>query len=553
MSLDLVYERLTQKRVVSENSSESVVEGTVTLPDRAHEIGRALKLRATPRLGKIDVKEGRVVFEGSFDLSLLYAYADPSAAEALTHEEYDEDEHDYRQGAAVAGERLEAVSWHDELPFAYVLELPGVAEGEALETAVQVTSTSFDVRSDRVTLDVDIGVVFSARRTEIVPFAAAKGVRGAQGVDVERRTVRLVSYLGQGRTAAEARGRLPLNGRAAPERILEARPVPVVTEAAAGDGSARVQGYLNYAVLYSGAGGSPQYAEWSRGAAFQVEVEIPSATRGALCHVEVRPKATDCRTFEDDDGSRWLDVRTPLEVEVRVEEIKEVTVITGLEAKDKEVASRRETLRVLEAVGEAQKIEEAAGTLDLPEGMPAIERVLFGTATAGVDDVHVLGDKVAVELHVDAELFYVARGQAEGAVHVAQWARALEFDLEIPLRGAEPGLERHVDVEVLDVAFELINRESVEAQVRVAAEVALSREVEMDVVAEAVEVPPPEANPPTYTYVVVRPQDTIWKLAARYRSHPEIIVAANSWLESEESPLIPGRKVCVPRKGARAG
>jgi len=207
----------------------------------------------------------------------------------------------------------------------------------------------------------------------------------------------------------------------------------------------------------------------------------------------------------------------------------------------------------VEAVGEAQKIEEALGTLDLPEGLPAIDRLLYGTATAEVDEVHVLGDKVAVELHVDAELVYAGRGPVEGAVHVAHWARAIELDFEVPVRGAEPGLERRVRAEVLDAAFDLINRESVELQVRLAVEVALHREVEVDAVAEAVEVPPPEANPPTYTFVVIRPQDTLWKLAARYRSHPEVIVAANSWLESEQSPLIPGRKLCIPRKGAIAG
>ena len=61
----------------------------------------------------------------------------------------------------------------------------------------------------------------------------------------------------------EAQGELSLTGRAIPERILDVRAQPVVTEAAADDGVVRVRGYLNYSLFYVGAGGAgPQYSEW---------------------------------------------------------------------------------------------------------------------------------------------------------------------------------------------------------------------------------------------------------------------------------------------------
>ena len=46
------------------------MEGTVTLPERAGEIGRALKLRATRRIVQVDAKEDKVVLEGPLDLWL---------------------------------------------------------------------------------------------------------------------------------------------------------------------------------------------------------------------------------------------------------------------------------------------------------------------------------------------------------------------------------------------------------------------------------------------------------------------------------------------------
>lgn len=556
MSLDLIYERLTLERIDAENAAETVVEGTLALPERAAEIGRALKLQATPRLNQVEVKEGKVVFEGALDLSLLYAHFREHRVEPAEREAFDDefDEADSSQGDEVVIEEiLQTASWKGELPFVFLLDLAGIAEGDEVETDVNVRSTSFEVRSDRLSVDVDVVLAFSARTTAVQELTVAKAVKGASGVDVERRTLRVASFLGRGGALTEARGQLNLSGRAVPERFLEVRARPVVTDTVVEDGVARVRGHVNYAVFYVGAGGAgPQFSEWTRGASFETEAEIPSATRGAACEVTATPLTTECRITED-EGTRQLDVKTPIALDIRLKEIKEVAAVTGLESREKEVAARRELLRFLEAVGEGKANFEEGATLDLPEGHPGIDRILFGDATAVVDDVHVLGDKVAVELHVDVDLLYVGRSQGEGSVQAVSWPRAVELDLEIPLRGAEPGLERHVAVEVVDVQFDLINRESVDILLRLAADARVSREVEIDVVAEAVEAPPVEANPPTYTYVVVRPGDTVWKLAAYYRTSPEAVLAANAWLESENAPLPVGKKVCVPRKTAQAG
>src|SRR5690606_1396089 len=165
-------------------------------------------------------------------------------------------------------------------------------------------------------------------------------------------------------------------------------------------------------------------------------------------------------------------------------------LIAGLSSDVREIAVRKEPVRVHEAVGEGSVTENGKATLDLPEGYPGIERVLYGSAEAFVDDVHVLGDKVAVELHADVELVYVGRSGRGGGLQVVRWPRAIELDAEIPVDGAEPGLQRRVSAKVERVYVDLINRESVDVAVGLAVAAELFRETEAEVVVEAVEVPP---------------------------------------------------------------
>ena len=75
--------------------------------------------------------------------------------------------------------------------------------------------------------------------------------------------------------------------------------------------------------------------------------------------------------------------------------------------------------------------------------------LLQGDAQVHVQDVHVLGDKVAVEGTISVNALYVGRGDmGDGEVYSVHWPDAINFDIEIQLPGAEPGLDRHVDASV---------------------------------------------------------------------------------------------------------
>ena len=548
MNLELEFERLTFRRTEAHNSAQSVVEGTLALPAGAPEIGRALKLEASPSLSGVEVKDGKVIFEGTLNYQLLYARFEERSVPYGGPGEDEEEGYD-RPGEPGMGadEVLEKAAWKRETPFAFVLELPGAAEGEAVEASVEVEECSFDLRPDRASLDVDAVLNFSARKERAEGALVATAARSS-AVSAQTRTVRVRNILGSASAAAEARGELGFAGLAAAQTLLRVEAEPEVTEAFVDEGEVRVRGYVHCTALYTGADGAGfQYGRWPRGLDFEVAVPVPGARRGAAADVKVTAAPPEARVVPAGDG-RELSVRVPLTVTVTVHETRQVPVVTALASDRAEVAVRTERVLLVEAVGEESVTERAETRLELPGGLPGIERVLWGEAKARVDDVHVLGDKVAVEFHVDVDMVYLGRSDREEGVRVARWPKAVEMDVEIPLEGAEPGLERRAWVTVESVDFDVINRECADARLVVTARAAVSREVEVEAVVEAAFVPPEEASPPTYTFVVTGPGDTVWKLAARYRTKPEVILQANEWLGGIEGELPTGRKVCVPRR-----
>src|SRR5690606_7515191 len=164
----------------------------------------------------------------------------------------------------------------------------------------------------------------------------------------------------------------------------------------------------------------------------------------------------------------------------------------------------------------------------------------------------VLGDKVVGEGYVTVAALYVARTEGQ-PLHYVSWRRAMAFESEIDVPGAQPGMDADVSARVASIAADLLNRETVEADVRLTFEAAVTRPVEREAIVEAVAVPPAEGNPPTFTFVAVQPGDTLWKLSNRYHANMDDIVRANPWLQGAADGALPaGRKRRVPRPRPQA-
>lgn len=285
--------------------------------------------------------------------------------------------------------------------------------------------------------------------------------------------------------------------------------------------------------------------EWPKGIGFALRTEALGTGVQAVWVPDMKVTVRDYYVESSVDGA-MLRLELDLEAEATAYRADVVPVVREIMSEGVEVACRVEDAEVYEAVGEGSTRSELQGVLELPEGLPPIERLLRGEARFVVEEVHVLGDKVAVEGQVRIDLIYVGRGEDGDEVHIARWPYAITADLEVPIPGAEPGLDRTVTASVRRVDFDLINRETVEARVQVGCEASVGRLRALENVVEAVVVPPEDGERATFTFVVTTDEDTLWKLAQLYRTSIEAILDQNEWIDPTQ-PLGKGRKVCIMR------
>jgi LysM repeat protein len=524
--------------VVGESAGQSVVEGSVSLPVGAPEIGRLLRVRAHPVIIQYEVIEERVTLEGAVDVEALYA----------SFTEVDSGGDEDLGADVVLEERLEIGRWNRAMPFTLVLDITGAEPGLPAKVAVSVDSIRSEVQDDKRSIAVDVALAFSGAVHRVDEHTLTTRAVADYDIRSEQRQVRLPLATTTVKGQARVEGFLPFGGRVLPHQVLSLtiRPAGEPTVRFS-EGTAEVSSALDCAVLYTASEVGAAYVEWPEGLTFLTTVSMPEPVDGAM--VSVAFTTADVRwQAVDTDERRGLAVEATAFADVQVAPMRETAILTDLSAEEPLcVAARKEWLLLQEAVGEGRQHTLTEASLQLPAGALPVERVLLSEATARIEDIHVLGDKVAVEGIAGVDLVYVGRSGDATSLTTCSWPAGIPFELEVPIAGAEPGLERKVEVSVDKVSVDLINRETVAVELDLVTTVALSRSIELDHVVEAVEVGAPHPNPPTYTFLVLQAGDTLWQIAQRYHTEIGAIIQGNKWLEDESSPLPPGTKLCIPR------
>lgn len=544
------------ERLIGTASQQAVTEGSFDLPASLPAITRVVRVEAHPVVTGWEALENQVAVQGAVDLVLIYAHeeeapASPAGAGDIEAEAgFDEDDILAEPSPPELREVLYRHRWRRAASFEVLLEVPGAGPQAAVEAWAEPETVDVELHSSGRRIDVEAVVTVGARATEVVTATApVKGRAFPADAGASEALVLVEHVAGRSAASVSVDGVLALQGDGSCRRVLDVQATARATQAIAAPGEVTVAGVVDYRVLYVDGAGELRTAAWTEQTPFAHTFALAGAGEGTPVRTKARVSGVDALAS---DSGREIRVWTDVELSVAAARVEELPVVESLSGSETlEVRYRTAPLNLEEWVGAATHPAEAQGALELPQGHPPIDRVQTASARARVDDVLALEGKVVVEGRIDVDALYTARGYGQ-SLHAVSWTGALPFTVEVPLAGAEPGLEAEAFVQVEETALDLLNREAVEAQVRLLAEVRLTRPGAREAVVEAVAVAPPDPDPPTWTFVVLQEGDTLWKLSHRYHTDVARIVAANPWLEGADGPLPAGRKLCIPRRSPSA-
>ncbi|NLA58497.1 MAG: DUF3794 domain-containing protein [Firmicutes bacterium] len=513
MALRVKDDIVQLETVIGTNSTQTVADGTVAIPGSMLPANRIVKVTAVPNIKEHWAEEDRVNLDGTITVNIIYAGEDDT-------------------GKTYYG----SIQIPDAIPFSRVVDVPGATPNMLSQCEAAVLDLQSAVRSDGRTVDLDIVLELTAAAvsTQEIAVVTDASAEAAARLKVAKDVLHIEDVIGRGTAKAQIRELIPIPGGSGSDlRLLEIsgrfRPVENRVEI----DRAVIVGTMSYKAIFAGFSvdtGEEQIIvhRWDEVSGLELSVEIYGSHPGMMAYPRIAAPMVSGQLVNDGQS---LAVEGELTADVKVVQPLNVSVVTDLTSEsDVEIRVRQETIQVQQVGDTAFKDIYVDGTVQLTSSHPPLERLLDVEARAAVTGASVVGGRVVVSGYVDLTALYVARtDDFSQPVYHAAWSNVATFEtsISVPALAAMPEGETEASVDIHDVRAEPISRDTISFHVMGSVSCRLKETMSKEVVAEVVELRQFKGRPPTYTCVTVQPDDTLWKLATKYRTTVENLLEAN--------------------------
>jgi len=568
MGVQLTKELVRVDQVVGEEKTQTVVEGTITLPNGKPDILQVISANATLDTESIetDIIDNKVIVEGQIDVNVMYVGDVPEGTQPVHFVE-------------------------GSLDFSFFVKIPGLKKDKDLDVRVKarierfhddhhdhhdhfghhdrVIMVSFDPNRPRE-IKVRIVVEFLVKVTRREKIEIVVDATGPADLQVLKKSLCVDDVVGQGREQAIVKSDVAVP----PEKpdILEI----IRVEGKVQDVDVKVirdkiiiEGTLDISVLYVAAVPTtePQQPVHFMEAEipFTQFVEVPGAEEDMSKYVKVvvehiRGRRKDART---------ITIEAVLRIRAKVFETKKLDVVVDVFSPSEKLEVDKVLIKVDQVIGEDENEIVIKDTLEVPPEKPDIEQIFRSRAKDEVTDFDIIDDKILVEGTLTLETLYVAsvpEGEPQQPLHFMEHEIPFTTFVEIPGAREDMTVDFDIDVEHVSAKEDPNDPRKFEVRIVISLTAKVTKMIQLEVVENVIEFEEEEIeeeieekeekkekkeyeyeeDKPSMTIYIVQRGDTLWNIAKRYNVTIDSIVRANNIANPDS--IMPGQQLVIPRR-----
>ncbi|MCL6610425.1 MAG: DUF3794 domain-containing protein [Peptococcaceae bacterium] len=510
-------ERLRVNQVISENTKQTVVRGTVAVPDPKPDVEKVLSTDKSVKVRNVEILPDKVIVEGTLTLQIVYVAFEP--AQSVHH-------------------------MHGSINFTTFVDVPGALPGMDVDVNVELEDISVNRRTGNPReFDVAAVLEVTAKVTEVMDIDVI--VECPAGCVCETQEITVDHVVGTGRRQVMISEEFDVP-REKPdvEKVLDADVKVETTETRVLKNKVIVDGTATLSVLYVGMLPDQPVHSLHKTFKFSEFVEVQGAMAGMDVRFDLRVEDVQVEVVKTPECFR-LRADTVLKLTANVVEPRQVEVIEEINMCPGNTPTFT-TLKIDSLVGENQSQVILRDTFAPPEAKPDVEKILETRVDkVTVSEKRIIAEKVIVSGFVDAQVVYVAL-EPDQSVHAVH--RRIPFRTFVEVMGTRQGdnVEVKTNVEFVTATAGRDGRISLELVLKVTARV--TRPMQKDVLTgvSPAATPTPTPCPPgeTFQYTVQR-GDTLFSIGQKFGVSLNQMKAANPQL-TDPNRLTPGMVINVP-------
>ncbi len=515
MTLEKETMELKWREKMGEETGQILLEGDMIVPDSKPDLQEILRCEGKVKIREKRITDDRISFSGEVEVTVLYR--------------------------AKNGEKpLYAMT--SALPLEDLLHMEGVSKDMDVVLTAELEHLDCQIVNDRK-IGVRAVILMKAEAEQKKTADILTNISG-DGVESLRETLRMEQETAAAKDRFTVKEELTLSS-SQPEigDILSEEVQLTEQEIRPMEGKALVRGNLAIRLLYvddTGEMGSVVEKIPFSGYLEQGDITPKTDLTGSLSVEEYRLTPA----VDEDGEAKQLTIDVTIGATLSGREFAEQEVLQDGYAPAGAITLAKERITYPVTAAEGRNQFTLKERIALESGELPMLRAEMVWGDVGLSEVRVLADAVEAEGVLEVDVLYHCADDAEP---VAMLTRGIPFTQTMELKGVREGDEASVTLRLEGLDIQMLSEREGELRGTIAMEAIVERQEAAEVVTDAKWEEEGECQPmPGAVIYRVQKGDTLWKIAKRYRTTVDDILAVN---DIENPDLIyPGQKFLIIKR-----
>ncbi|MBR3674187.1 MAG: DUF3794 domain-containing protein [Clostridia bacterium] len=507
MAIDTLKENLCVNQIIGKAKENIVAEGDVIIPDIKPDILSTINTNGTICIYKKEVLDGKIRIDGGVQVYIMYLADD--------------------ENSNVRG--INTV-----IDFTKVIDMENADSSMSMETNINLNTIECKILNGRkVNIKVGIDVEASIYSNENVEFI--KDIQSMDDIQVLNISESMDSLLGNGMTKAYAKDTITIENNDNLSEILKVNINIINKETKTSYNKILAKADMQVNIVYLTEDNRINEINW------QIPVmgfiDMQDISDDNLCNVKYEIKNVLIKPNSVEEHSIYIEVE--LEISCNVFEKKELNVIQDLYSPSENLDISQKNITVM------QNKQNVSNRCLIKEKIIAPElqnaRICNTEVSPKILKQNIYNDKIMYDGELQIKFMFISGTTNRLDVKI----QTLPFNYSLDCPGVLSNSNLNTNIDIVTQNFENMPDGSIEANVELDISADVSKMMEIKVIDNVELAENQDANIYSIVVYFVKPGDTLWNIAKRFRSTINAIASVNGI--EDENKINVGQQLFIPK------
>ena len=507
MAIDTLKENLCVNQIIGKAKENIIAEGDVIIPDIKPDILSTINTNGTICIYKKEVLDGKIRIDGGVQVYIMYLADD--------------------ENSNVRG--INTV-----IDFTKVIDMENADSSMSMETNINLNTIECKILNGRkVNIKVGIDVEASIYSNENVEFI--KDIESMDDIQVLNISESMDSLLGNGMTKAYAKDTITIENNDNLSEILKVNLNIINKETKTSYNKILAKADMQVNIVYLTEDNRINEVNW------QIPVmgfiDMQDISDDNLCNVKYEIKNVLIKPNSVEEHSIYIEVE--LEISCNVFEKKELNVIQDLYSPSENLDISQKNITVM------QNKQNVSNRCLIKEKIIAPElqnaRICNTEVSPKILKQNIYNDKIMYDGELQIKFMFISGTTNRLDVKV----QTLPFNYSLDCPGVLSNYNLNTNIDIVTQNFENMPDGSIEANVELDISADVSKMMEIKVIDNVELAENQDANIYSIVVYFVKPGDTLWNIAKRFRSTINAIASVNGI--EDENKINVGQQLFIPK------